>query len=44
MIIRELQHRGTTDIPERHSITSIYRKFTEIGSDGDRTHKEDLQQ
>lgn len=32
MVIRELQRRGTTRIPERHTITSIYQKFLETGS------------
>ena len=36
MVIRELQHRGTTNIPERHAITAIYQKFLKIGSVGDR--------
>ena len=38
MVIRELQRRGTTNIPERHAITSIYQKFLETGSVGDRAH------
>ena len=38
MVIRELQRRRTTNIPERHAITSIYQKFLEAGSVGDRAH------
>ena len=38
MVIRELQRRGTTNIPERRAITSIYQKFLETGSIGDRAH------
>ena len=38
MVIRELQRRGTTNIPERHAITSIYQKVLETGSVGDRAH------
>ena len=38
MVIRELQRRGTTNISERHAITSIYQKFLETGSVGDRAH------
>ena len=38
MVIRELQRRGTTNIPERRAITSIYQKFLETGSVGDRAH------
>ena len=38
MVIRELQRRGTTNIPERHAITSIYQKFLETGLVGDRVH------
>ena len=36
MVIRELQRRGKTNIPERHSITSIYQKFLKTGSVIDR--------
>jgi hypothetical protein len=32
MVIRELQRREATDIPNRHSITAIYEKFLETGS------------
>ena len=32
MVIRELQRRGTTNIPERHAITSIYQKFLDTSS------------
>ena len=38
MIIRELQRRGTTNIPERYAIISIYQKFLETGSIGDLAH------
>ncbi|CAF1187092.1 unnamed protein product [Didymodactylos carnosus] len=38
MVIRELRRRGTTNIPERHTVTSIYQKFLETGSVGDRAH------
>ena len=38
MVICQLQRRGTTNISERHVITSIYQKFLEIGSVGDCTH------
>ena len=38
MIIRELQRRATTNIPEGHAITSIYQKFFETGSVGDCAH------
>ena len=38
MVIRELQRRGTTNILERHPIASIYQKFLETGSVGDRAH------
>ena len=38
MVIGELQRRGTTNIPERYAITSIYQKFLETGSVGDRAH------
>ncbi|CAF0957579.1 unnamed protein product [Didymodactylos carnosus] len=38
MVIRELRHRGTTNIPERHTVTSIYQKFLETGSVGDHAH------
>ena len=38
MVSRELQRRGATNIPERHAITSIYQKFLEISSVGDRAH------
>ena len=37
-IIRELQRRETTNIPEMYSITSVYQKFLETSSVGDRTH------
>ena len=36
MTTRQLQRRGTTNIPERYAITSIYHKFLETGSIGDR--------
>ncbi|CAF1240464.1 unnamed protein product [Didymodactylos carnosus] len=38
MVIRELRRRGTTNIPERRTVTSIYQKFLETGSVGDRAH------
>ena len=38
MVIRELQRRGTTNISERHAITSIYQNFLETGSVEDRAH------
>ena len=38
MIICGLQRRETTNIPERHAITSIYQKSLETGSVGDRAH------
>ena len=38
MVIHELQCQGTTNIPERHPITSICQKFLETGSLGDRAH------
>ena len=37
-VIRGLQRRGTKNIPERHAITSIYQKFLETRSIGDRAH------
>ena len=37
-VIRQLQRRGTTNILERYAITSIYQKFLETDSVGDRTH------
>ena len=40
MVIRQLQHRGTTNIPERHAKTSTYQKFLETGSVGDCAHTE----
>ena len=38
MIICALQCRGTTNTPERHSVTSIYQNFLETCSVGDRAH------
>ena len=38
MVICELQRQRTTNVPERHAITSIYQKFLETGSVGDRAH------
>ena len=38
MVIRQLRLRETTNIPERHAITSIYQKFVETGSVRDRAH------
>jgi hypothetical protein len=31
-VIRELQRREATEIPERHTIIAIYQKFLETGS------------
>ena len=42
MVISELQGRETTNIPERHAITSIHQKFFEIGSVGDRAHNKKI--
>ena len=38
MAIHQLQRRGTTNIRERHARTSMYQKFIETGSVGDRAH------
>lgn len=38
MVIRELQRRETADIPLRHAITAIYKKFLETGSVEDYAH------
>ena len=38
IVIRKLQRRGTTNISERHAITSIYHEFFETSSVGDRVH------
>ena len=40
MVIRELQRRGTTNMPERHPITSIHQTFLETDSVRDRAHTE----
>jgi len=37
MVIRELRRQGAAEIPERHTITSIYQRFLENGSVEDRT-------
>ena len=38
MVIRELRRRGTTNIPEKYTVTSIYQKFLETGSIENRAH------
>ena len=38
IVIREWQRRETTNIAERHAITSIYQTFLETGSTGDHAH------
>ena len=37
MVIRELRRQEATDIPTKHTITSIYQKFLETGSIHDHT-------
>ena len=39
IVICELRCRGTTNIPERHPITSIYQKSLETGSTRDCVHR-----
>lgn len=36
MAIRELRRQGAAEIPERHTIISIYQRFLENGSVEDR--------
>ena len=38
IVICELRRRGTANIPERRTVTSIYHKFVETGSFGHRAH------
>ena len=38
VVILQLQRRRTTNISERHAVTSIYQKILETDSVGDRTH------
>ena len=38
MIIRQLQRRRTTNIPERYLVTLIYQEFLETGSVTDGAH------
>jgi hypothetical protein len=36
-VIREMQRQGSNEVPERHTITSIYQKFLETGTVEDRS-------